>query len=1568
MGEARLAERYEPLEVVGRGGEASVLKAIDTRHERLVALKVRIVPPDGSAERPLVETRALLSLPPHPGLAHARDDFFDGDRYVLVLDWVDGVNLARLLVDEGRPGLPVSSVLHWVAQAAEALSALHQHGVVHGDVKPANLILDRTGRIVLVDLGSSSAPMTAAAGGGTSGFRAPEVAAGAPAVRASDVFSLAATAFTLLTGTAPTGARPAWTGLPADVAARFEAALRAGLAIDPARRPATPGELVERLRAGWDDQTPTGVSTVLLTDVVESTRLWELSPQRVPALLAEMQLAVDRSVEAHGGRRLGATVEGDATSSVFANALSALQAAIALQRDLTSRPGALCVRAGLATGELVPVDSDVLGPTVGRAARVRDLARPGEIVVSASTADLVRTALPEGAQLMALGPHVLRGLDGTDEVAAVVADGVSAPPDPARSPYPGLASFGRDEADLFFGREEIVERCLELFAAERFVAVVGASGSGKSSLVLAGIAPRLADVVVVRPGAHPEQTLQRAGIPGHDSAVLIVDQLEELVTMCHDTVERATFIDAVVAHPGGLVVAVRADLYGELGAFAELADRLASSQVLLGPLSEPDLVRAVQEPARRCGLAVEEGLAELIAAELGEAPGALPLLGHALREAWLRRDGRTITVAGYRASGGVRSAIATTAEQALAALDRQGQVVARRVLLRMVELRPEGEDTRRWASRREITDVDPQRTEDVVAALTESRLLVIDHDQITVAHEALLRAWPRLNGWIVEARADLLALQELRGATERWTAGGRSDTDLYRGPRLDGALALAEHERLNTDEAAFVEAGRKLRQHEHEDARRRTRRLRGLAAVTSITAVIALVGGGIAVVQRNDAQRSRDQAQQSRDQAQQAQTEANAAARSARIEALVGRADSLRNSQRDTAALLAVEAFRLADTARSRSALLATFTDAPGLLESRRVNGVNFGTAIVLPGSDAAYVNMDDARFRSYDLDTGALGEEFPTLGRPWGPDGAAAVSPDGDLLAQALSVQDGVASTTVGIFETANRAPRFPPVRVDGIVSGVAFIRSASALALAVGPEGRLVILDATSGKEMATVPGAVLADGQEFRSSVAVVDGHLVVGSADGSLRILDSDTLELQRTIPLRPGTVSQLRAVGDGTMVTIGRAGLARVDVTDGTVDWQHESDACEHLAVFADRGTFYCGDAFGGLVERDLRTGVARRRLDVQNGNTGELWPARGGTELVSFSIGEPVVTRWRLDGSGAITHVVAPGFSPVSFDPAGARLIVERASSAVNHESRVVDVGTGKVDLDLDGMVVPTWVDGNTIAGAVASDGKVQGAHAHVDQGTVVPDGVAVDRVPVRAEHDTGKERAVLFFDDSAGTEVTSIDLTTNGFGPTIPVDRFLSMAISRTGDRIVVSSSAGVHLYDGTTGERLGTIEGAFGSAFITDADQLFIGARGGALTQYDIETLEPIRTFGGSRGFIYGVGGTVDGTIIATISGDRNVRLYDVATGTTLGTPITIANDESNIMTLSLDGKQLAVGGEPATGQHAIQIWDLEPDHWVAAACRLAGRNLTHAEWDTNIGDLAPYRATCPAFPANG
>ena len=496
--------------------------------------------------------------------------------------------------------------------------------------------------------------------------------------------------------------------------------------------------------------------------------------------------------------------------------------------------------------------------------------------------------------------------------------------------------------------------------------------------------------------------LTQAGLAAYPNTVLIVDQLEELVTICRDAEEQDTFIDAMNAHNGGLIVTLRADLYGEFGAFEEFAERLAASQVLLGPLRPADLVRAVQEPAQRRGLVIEEGLAELIVAELGDASGTLPLLGHALREAWLRREGRTITVAGYHASGGVRSAIAATAETALAALDDDETHVARRVLLRMVELRHDAEDARRWASRQELLDVAPQHAADVVDTLVRARLLVVDGDQITVTHEALLRAWPRLGEWIAEERADLVLQQELRWAAERWDAGGRNDADLYRGLRLDAAVELADRECSPSQELQFVEAGREFRDREFAEERRRLRRLRTLVGIVSILAAVALIGGGLAVVQRNDAQD---------------------ATRKARIEALVGRAESIRERQRDTAALLAVEAYRLADTARTRSTLFSTFTERGGFLDAHRLDiSRNGSSGLVAPDGEAAFILDASGRLRTYDLDSGNVGARFGALGGTPDPYSIIAISDDGALVAQAAWSNPQGTQTRASVSTTRSR------------------------------------------------------------------------------------------------------------------------------------------------------------------------------------------------------------------------------------------------------------------------------------------------------------------------------------------------------------------------------------------------------------------------------------------------------------------------------------------------------------------------------------------------------------------
>ena len=302
--------------------------------------------------------------------------------------------------ERGRPGLAPSSVLAYLAQAAEALTHLHSQDppVIHGDVKPANLILTKGGRVKLVDFGMSSAPDAPRRRAGTPGFRAPELAADGVPSRASDVYSLAATAFALLSGSAPSGVLPSWDGIEPAQAEQLEAALRMGLATDPARRPATPGELVESLRSGWGEALPTGVMTFCLSDIEGSTALWEGDPAAMAEALVRHDEIIAAQVEARGGRFLKSMGEGDSTVSVFESAPQALDAAVAATHALQEEqwPGGLrlAVRFGLHTGEAERRGADYFGPTLNLAARLRGQADGGQVFVSAATAALVAQTPP----------------------------------------------------------------------------------------------------------------------------------------------------------------------------------------------------------------------------------------------------------------------------------------------------------------------------------------------------------------------------------------------------------------------------------------------------------------------------------------------------------------------------------------------------------------------------------------------------------------------------------------------------------------------------------------------------------------------------------------------------------------------------------------------------------------------------------------------------------------------------------------------------------------------------------------------------------------------------------------------------------------------------------------------------------------------------------------------------------------------------------------------------------------------------------------------------------------------
>ena len=434
------------------------------------------------------------------------------------MDWVEGTDLARLLRERGRPGLAPSSVLAYLAQAAEALTHLHSQDppVIHGDVKPANLILTKGGRVKLVDFGMSSAPDAPRRRAGTPGFRAPELAADGVPSRASDVYALAATAFALLSGSPPSGVLPSWDGIEPAQAEQLEAALRLGLATDPARRPATPGELVESLRSGWGAALPTGVMTFCLSDIEGSTALWEGDPAAMAEALVRHDEIIAAHVEARGGRFLKSMGEGDSTVSVFESAPRALDAAVAathaLQEEVVARRATSRgpFRAAHGRGR-TPRSADYFGPTLNVAARLRGQADGGQIFVSAATAALVAEDLPAGCELVDLGPHRLRGLRAPERIHALKGPGISAPLPAGESPYRGLLAFEPDDRRFFFGREEVVEEILARLAPGRLLAVIGASGSGKSSVLRAGVVGAvLAGEVegverarILTPGAEP---------------------------------------------------------------------------------------------------------------------------------------------------------------------------------------------------------------------------------------------------------------------------------------------------------------------------------------------------------------------------------------------------------------------------------------------------------------------------------------------------------------------------------------------------------------------------------------------------------------------------------------------------------------------------------------------------------------------------------------------------------------------------------------------------------------------------------------------------------------------------------------------------------------------------------------------------------------------------------------------------------------------------------------------------------------------------------------------------------
>ncbi|WP_055525682.1 helix-turn-helix domain-containing protein [Streptomyces graminilatus] len=481
------------------------------------------------------------------------------------------------------------------------------------------------------------------------------------------------------------------------------------------------------------------------------------------------------------------------------------------------------------------------------------------------------------------------GTDTSTETGAENRQGNSAKP-----PYVGLFAFGEADAGFFFGREKLTGALVEHLKEKRLLVLFGASGSGKSSVLRAGVLPAFPGVspLVFTPGPHPleECAVRLATRIGTDSGavhaslaaephtfhrmvrqilagqqetgsaadelLVVVDQFEEVFTVCRDAREREQFVAALLhaaLAPDSrtrVAIAVRSDFYTHCTRLPGLVDALSHAHHPVGPMTAEELRAAIVQPAARSRLTVESALLTTLTADAHGRPGALPLLSHALLETWKRRRGNALTLAGYRAAGGFEDALSQTAEEFHQALSKSRQEAARQLFLRLVALGEGTEDTKRRVPRREL-DGGPD-TGFVLEQATKARLLTADGDHVEIAHEALIRCWPRLGGWLEKDRGQVRLHRALTEATTLWESLDHDPDTLYRGVRLAAAKALPPQE-LTARERAFLDAGESAVQRARQRDRRHLRRLAGTLAVLLACAATA---AGFAV----RAQNTRDEA------------------------------------------------------------------------------------------------------------------------------------------------------------------------------------------------------------------------------------------------------------------------------------------------------------------------------------------------------------------------------------------------------------------------------------------------------------------------------------------------------------------------------------------------------------------------------------------------------------------------------------------------------------------------------------------------------------------------------------
>ena len=1087
----------------------------------------------------------------------------------------------------------------------------------------------------------------------------------------------------------------------------------------------------------------------------------------------------------------------------------------------------------------------------------------------------------------------------------------------AACPYLGLGAFQPEDSGKFFGRETMVESLLQRMRAQRVLVIGGPSGSGKSSLIRAGLVASLRDgaipgsehwrIDVFTPGrdalselffrlrggsteagaasiglddflARPTLARQVAAECGRAAGrVLVVDQFEELFTL-NGPGQRQGFIDALAAitDPSDsvfrIVLAIRADFYAACAALPWLAEAITHNQVLVGPMSAPELRRAIVEPARAAGYYLERNLVDAIVDDAGGEAGSLPLISHALVETWARRKGSTLTLEGYRGTGGVAGAIRQTADRVFdERFDDTERATARRLLLNLVTPGEGTSDSRRILDRAELDraqDADTLRR--VIERLTEARLLTVDDRRVQIAHEALLRSWPRLREWIDESRADLRVRVRLVQLAEDWIAGDRDPDLLLRGGRLVFALEWLEKnaETAGALERDFLDASVEARDRAEAaaaagEARARRRRAVAIGAL-SLLAAGATAASIVAFTESRRARLNEGIAQ-----------DATAVA-TERFASALG-AVSLGLVTEDP--LLALEL--AAQSMGQAASPAATFDARAALVAARRVlaagSPVPLGSAVAAGDAHSLALSADGA---------------FAALGR-----------------------RDG----TVAMLDARSRQPVGDQVEAGiGGIEDLVFTPDGTSL-VAVGTSGQLVRWPVAEGSLGTPMPIGTAAD---VLWGAAIDPGGDVVASVgeEGAIRLWDLQGGETaQSPLAHRSGDFTSVAFSPDGEAILAG-AGSGEIFA------WRYPA---------------------GGPVFPPITEAHSSDVWQLAFSPEGDLFATAssdGTSALASFPGGELLGTAFE-PGDHVAALAFAPGGGTLYGGTSGGRLAVwdvaagrAAGASPPGHQGAVLDLaassdGSGAASLGADQLVRFWRLDS---APPLAITHRVPGARAK---------SVALGADLVA----TGDDSGAVTLRDAAGTAPPRVF---HGHE-----DAVWAVALSPDGSLLASADRSGqVRLRETASGAEVAHLAAApdaiWSLAFLPDGKGL-LSASDTTLRLWDLDTGAERRSFGPFAGAITRAAVSSDGSRIAAALTSGQVAIWDTATESA---PMRLMVDDDVIWTVAFspNGRYLVAG----SSDEVVSVWATDTGARMSEFAGHAGGVTDAIVLDDNVTIVAADR----------